>query len=126
MNKEQLELFLKKLIDHAVDINVYNDFAPSNAKYPYIILDSSRIDTNSFPKIIGELEINIWDRQNNYQTVNAYADMIQNYLNHENFYDENIVGSFYMNVRNNVLDEDKTIKRCMMQFDIEFYFLKEE
>lgn len=126
MNKEYLESFLKELIDHAVDIKVYNDFAPSNAEYPYVILDSSRISTNSYPEVNGELEINVWDRQNNYKTVNAYADQIQNYLNHENHNNENVIASFYMNFRNNVDDEDKSIKRCMMQLDIDFYFIKEE
>lgn len=126
MNKEEIEKYIKSLISKATDVNVYNDNANQSSCYPYIVIDSSKIDTNDFPKVNIELEINIWDKHNSYKTVNQIADDIQNYLNHENHTNENIIGTFYMNIRNNLPDVDKALKRCLMQFDIELYFLKED
>lgn len=122
MKKEALEKFLKKILDDIVEVKIYNDEAPKTAQYPYIVLDSSNLSSNYNPRIDVDLEINIWDSYQNYSRVNNIADIIQKTLDTNSFDSENIVGTFYLNIRKNVIDENKQIKRTYMTFQIELYF----
>ena len=125
MDKELLEKFIKSSLDN-IDLKIYNDRAITNAKYPYIVLNSSKADTYNYPRVDIELEINIWDKQANFESVNKIADIIQKSLDRQSFIEHNVVGTYYLNTRNNVDDEDKTLKRNRMTFDVEIYFKEEE
>lgn len=127
MNKEKLEKFVYSITKKAVESEkIYNDFAPRNASYPYIVMNSSRLNNSYYPRVDGTLSFDIWDKQANYSSVNQIADKLQNSLDYVSFTDDDIVGTFFMDVRNNVEDEDKSLKRCRIDFEVNIYFRNEE
>lgn len=126
MNKERIEKFIKKILDQYVnDISIFNDEAPKSSNFPYMVLNSSSFYGNYSNRLDMTLTIDIWDKKPNYKSVNGYADKIVNCLDFNTYHDDNMIGSFYLNVRNKVPDDDKTIKRINLIFNVNVYFREE-
>lgn len=126
MDKDEIEIFLKKMLDSLVDVKVFNDRSRKDSIYPYIVIDSSNISTQLYPRVDVDLALNIWDKSQNYIKVNEIADIIQSALNRESKVADNITATFYLNTRKNVDDEDKELKRVYMLFDVEIYQAEKE
>lgn len=126
MNKNEIEIFLKKTLDSLIDVKVFNDRSRKDSVYPYIVIDSSNISTQLYPRIDVDLELNIWDKNQNYVKVNEIADIIQSVLNRTSKVADNITATFYLNTRKNMDDEDKELKRVYMLFDVEIYQFEKE
>lgn len=126
MNKNEIEIFLKKTLDSLIDVKVFNDRSRKDSVYPYVVIDSSNISTQLYPRIDVDLELNIWDKNQNYVKVNEIADIIQSALNRTSKVADNITATFYLNTRKNMDDEDKELKRVYMLFDVEIYQFKKE
>lgn len=127
MDKDEIEIFLKKILNSLVDVKVFNDRSRKDSIYPYVVMDSSNISTQLYPRVDVDLTLNIWDKSQNYIKVNEIADIIQSALNRNSKVADNITATFYLNIRKNVDDEDKELKRVYMLFDVEIYqFEKEE
>ena len=126
MNKDEIEIFLKKTLDSSVDVKVFNDRSRRDSIYPYLVMDSSNISTQLYPRIDVDLELNVWDKSQNYIKVNEIADIIQSALNRNSKVADNITATFYLNTRKNVDDEDKELKRVYMLFDVEIYQAEKE
>ena len=126
MNKDEIEIFLKKTLDSLVDVKVFNDRSRRDSIYPYLVMDSSNISTQLYPRIDVDLELNVWDKSQNYIKVNEIADIIQSALNRNSKVADNITATFYLNTRKNVDDEDKELKRVYMLFDVEIYHAEKE
>lgn len=127
MNKDEVEIFLKKILNSLTGIKVFNDRSRKDSIYPYIVMDSSNISTQLYPRVDVDLALNIWDKSQNYIKVNKIADIIQSAFNRNSKVADNITATFYLNIRKNVDDEDKELKRVYMLFDVEIYqFEKEE
>lgn len=126
MDKEMIEALIKKLLNDIVpNISIYNDNAPRNAIYPYAVIETSKLSTLYYPRVDCALIINIWDKQANYSSVNKFADDIQNKFNVESFCDQNVSVAFFLDTRNKIVDEDKSLKRVQMEFEADFYFAEE-
>lgn len=126
MNKDEIEIFLKKMLDSLVDVKVFNDRSRKDSIYPYVVMDSSNISTQLYPRVDVDLTLNIWDKSQNYIKVNEIADIIQSALNRKSEVADNITATFYLNIRKNVDDEDKELKRVYMLFDVEIYQVEKE
>lgn len=127
MDKDEIEIFLKKILNSLVDVKVFNDRSRKDSIYPYVVMDSSNISTQLYPRVDVDLTLNIWDKSQNYIKVNEIADIIQSALNRNSKVADNITATFYLNIRKNADDEDKELKRVYMLFDVEIYqFEKEE
>lgn len=126
MNKDEIEIFLKKMLDSLVDVKVFNDRSRKDSIYPYVVMDSSNISTQLYPRVDVDLTLNIWDKSQNYIKVNEIADIIQSALNRNSEVADNITATFYLNIRKNVDDEDKELKRVYMLFDVEIYQVEKE
>ena len=127
MDKDEIEIFLKKILNSLVDVKVFNDRSRKDSIYPYVVMDSSNISTQLYPRVDVNLTLNIWDKSQNYIKVNEIADIIQSALNRNSKVADNITATFYLNIRKNADDEDKELKRVYMLFDVEIYqFEKEE
>lgn len=127
MDKDEIEIFLKNTLNSLTDVKVFNDRSRKDSIYPYIVIDSSNISTQLYPRVDVDLTLNIWDKSQNYIKVNEIADIIQSALNRNSKVADNITATFYLNIRKNVDDEDKELKRVYMLFDVEIYqFEKEE
>lgn len=126
MDKNEIEIFLKKILNSLTDVKVFNDRSRKDSIYPYIVIDSSNINTQLYPRVDVDLTLNIWDKSQNYIKVNKIADIIQSALNRESKVADNITATFYLNTRKNVDDEDKELKRVYMLFDVEIYQAEKE
>lgn len=126
MDKNEIEIFLKKILDSLVDVKVFNDRSRKDSIYPYIVIDSSNISTQLYPRVDVDLALNIWDKSQNYIKVNKIADIIQSALNRNSKVADSITATFYLNTRKNVDDEDKELKRVYMLFDVEIYQAEKE
>lgn len=126
MDKNEIEIFLKKVLNSLTDVKVFNDRSRKDSIYPYIVIDSSNINTQLYPRVDVDLTLNIWDKSQNYIKVNEIADIIQSALNRNSKAADNITATFYLNIRKNVDDEDKELKRVYMLFDVEIYQAEKE
>lgn len=126
MDKDEIEIFLKKMLNSLTDVKVFNDRSRKDSIYPYIVIDSSNISTQLYPRVDVDLTLNIWDKSQNYIKVNEIADIIQSALNRNSKVADNITATFYLNIRKNVDDEDKELKRVYMLFDVEVYQAEKE
>lgn len=126
MDKDEIEIFLKKMLNSLTDVKVFNDRSRKDSIYPYIVIDSSNISTQLYPRVDVDLTLNIWDKSQNYIKVNEIADIIQSALNRNSKVADNITATFYLNIRKNVDDEDKELKRVYMLFDVEIYQVEKE
>lgn len=126
MDKDEIEIFLKKMLNSLTDVKVFNDRSRKDSIYPYIVIDSSNISTQLYPRVDVDLTLNIWDKSQNYIKVNEIADIIQSALNRNSKVADNITATFYLNIRKNVDDEDKELKRVYMLFDVEIYQAEKE
>lgn len=126
MDKDEIEIFLKNMLNSLTDVKVFNDRSRKDSIYPYIVIDSSNISTQLYPRVDVDLTLNIWDKSQNYIKVNKIADIIQSVLNRNSKVADNITATFYLNIRKNVDDEDKELKRVYMLFDVEIYQAEKE
>ena len=126
MDKNEIEIFLKKILNSLTDVKVFNDRSRKDSIYPYIVADSSNINTQLYPRVDVDLVLNIWDKSQNYIKVNEIADIIQSALNRNSKVADDITATFYLNIRKNVDDEDKELKRVYMLFDVEIYQAEKE
>lgn len=126
MDKDEIEIFLKKMLNSLTDVKVFNDRSRKDSIYPYIVIDSSNISTQLYPRVDVDLTLNIWDKSQNYIKANEIADIIQSALNRNSKVADNITATFYLNIRKNVDDEDKELKRVYMLFDVEIYQAEKE
>lgn len=126
MDKNEIEIFLKKILNSLTDVKVFNDRSRKDSIYPYVVMDSSNISTQLYPRVDVDLTLNIWDKSQNYIKVNEIADIIQSALNRNSKVADNITATFYLNTRKNVDDEDKELKRVYMLFDVEIYQAEKE
>nr|DAL46933.1 MAG TPA_asm: hypothetical protein [Caudoviricetes sp.] len=126
MDKDEIEIFLKNILNSLVDVKVFNDRSRKDSIYPYVVMDSSNISTQLYPRVDVDLTLNIWDKSQNYIKVNEIADIIQSALNRNSKVADNITATFYLNTRKNVDDEDKELKRVYMLFDVEIYQAEKE
>lgn len=126
MNKDEVEIFLKNILNSLIGVKVFNDRSRKDSIYPYVVIDSSNISTQLYPRVDVDLTLNIWDKSQNYIKVNEIADIIQSALNRNSKVADNITATFYLNIRKNVDDEDKELKRVYMLFDVEIYQAEKE
>lgn len=126
MDKDEIEIFLKNILNSLVDVKVFNDRSRKDSIYPYVVMDSSNISTQLYPRVDVDLTLNIWDKSQNYIKVNEIADIIQSALNRNSKVADNITATFYLNIRKNADDEDKELKRVYMLFDVEIYQAEKE
>lgn len=126
MDKNEIEIFLKNILNSLVDVKVFNDRSRKDSIYPYVVMDSSNISTQLYPRVDVDLTLNIWDKSQNYIKVNEIADIIQSALNRNSKVADNITATFYLNIRKNADDEDKELKRVYMLFDVEIYQTEKE
>lgn len=119
MNK-LLELILKTLkTKHG---RVYHENAPQNAEYPYIVFNINDGLKSHRDDLI--LIIDIWDRNDSSMRIEDLTDMIDTLLDEANLPNEFVLPTFYRQQRLKVEDEDKTLKRRQLRFNVQAYFKK--
>ena len=107
----KLKRFLEGLLEG------YSDEAPDEATYPYKVFSIRKLmmeDGISFYL----LEVNVWDKHKYYSRAESMMDKLEKMLNKQVFNTEDLVIYTYIGQRDNIVDQDKQIKRVRGQFEI--------
>lgn len=115
---------LKKLVQtklKTLTTNVYNEIADKGAVYPHIVFNFRRIDLQDLSRQDYILEVDVWDKGTDTTTVDDLADSVENLLQGKNLPQTNVLPTFYLIDRRNILDEDKSIRHRQIQFQIQNY-----
>lgn len=116
--KELVQTKLKTLTT-----NVYHEIADEKKLYPHIVFTFRRIDLQDLSRQDYILEVDVWDYNQNDKTevVDNLADSVENLLQAKNLPQTNVLPTFYLIDRRNILDENKHIKHRQIQFQIQNY-----
>lgn len=115
---------LKRLVQtklKTVTAKVYHEIADDKALYPHIVFTFRRVDLGDLSRQDYILEVDVWDKGNSTQTVDNLADSVENLLQAENLPQDNVLPTFYLINRQNILDEDKQIRHRRVQFQVQNY-----
>lgn len=115
---------LKRLVQtklKTVTAKVYHEIADDKALYPHIVYTFRRVDLGDLSRQDYILEVDVWDKGNSTQTVDNLADSVENLLQAENLPQDNVLPTFYLINRQNILDEDKQIRHRRIQFQVQNY-----
>lgn len=104
-----------------VNNNVYYIEAPNNTSSPYIVFDFNTVDLNNYPRNDVFLIVDIWDKNDDTMTIENLADEIEEKLNRLNYPTDEVLPTIFLSTRYNLTDEDKSIKRRQLRFEIQNY-----
>lgn len=108
--RKALQADLKQVIE-----NVYYEDVPDTTTYPYIVYVLDRIQENY------QLEMNIYDKSDSTLTVESIVDSVESLFERYICSDETQVFTTYLNARNSISEEDKSIKRRRLLFNINYF-----
>lgn len=115
---------LKKLIEaqlKTLTTNVYHEVAKNNAMYPHIVYSFERLELGDLSRQDYILTLDIWDKSTSTTRVDDLADSAENLLQGANLPQKNVLPTFYLIDRKNILDQDKQIRHRVVRFQIQNY-----
>ncbi len=118
---ENLKKYITKKLRQCCD-NVFYQKAVNRSPYPYIIYDLNYVKSESLYQYF--LTINIWDEAG-YKRTEQLADELEKLLDGEYFTDNTQSLTIDLNSRNNLIDEDKTLKHIVLLFSLQYYYYNE-
>lgn len=118
VNVIELRKYIKTQLKTVCD-NVFYEKALNNCLFPYTVfeIDITFIDD----KDMVQLEINIFDNNNDSTNIELLTNDIERLFNREKHNDEFHSFAIFKNVRNNVDSEKDNIKRRRLLFDLNYY-----
>lgn len=106
----------------SVHPRVYFVDAPKNTTFPYVVYNlPTSTDAGGREDFI--LEVDIWDRGNDTNTIDTLTQNIDNVLNRQHSVNEKVLVNFYRVNRLVLTDQDKSIKRRKLTYQAKTYFL---
>lgn len=115
---------LKKLIEaqlKTLTTNVYHEVAKNNAMYPHIVYSLERLELGDLSRQDYILTLGIWDKSTSTTRVDDLTDSAENLLQGANLPQKNVLPTFYLIDRKNILDQDKQIRHRVVRFQIQNY-----
>jgi hypothetical protein len=101
----------------------YYELASDKAVYPYKVYSFGNIDLGDISRDDLILVVDIWGKDNMIE-VEEIADSIEKIFNCLNAPTTTSFPTFYRISRNPIEDEDKTIKRRQLKFQIQNYYVE--
>lgn len=114
-----IELIKTKL--STVASNVYYEVADEDALYPHVVFSFQQINLGDLSRQDYELDVDIWDKGEETETVENLCDSIEHLLHGANLPQKNILPTFYLIDRRILFDEDKEIRHRVVRFQIQNY-----
>lgn len=104
-------------------IDCYYRTADSGSLYPHAVYNFETIDLADISRDDLILTIDIWDRGDDTTFIEETADRIEEMFNAANLPNEEVLPTFYRISRKPIDDEDKTIQRRQLKFQIQNYYI---
>ena len=114
-----IELIKTKLSTVASD--VYYEVADEDALYPHVVFSFQQINLGDLSRQDYELDVDVWDKGEETETVENLCDSIEHLLHGANLPQKNILPTFYLIDRRILFDEDKEIRHRVVRFQIQNY-----
>ena len=112
-----IELIKTKL--STVASNVYYEVADEGALYPHVVFSFQQINLGDLSRQDYELDVDVWDKSEETETVENLCDSIEPLLHGANLPQKNILPTFYLIDRRILFDEDKEIRHRVVRFQIQ-------
>lgn len=120
MRTNDLKLLVQTKLK-TVTTKVYHELADEGAVYPHIVFSFRRIDLGDLSRQDYILEVDVWDKGNSTVQVDNLADSVEKLLQAENLPQDHVLPTFYLINRQNLPDEDRTIRHRRIQFQVQNY-----
>ena len=99
----------------------YHRVAPRDAAFPYKTFTLSSV---TFPNSLRddlELEVDLWDRANDWKNIEEIADQIEALFNDANLPQSTIYPTFFRENRYALDDPDKNLQHIQLRFLVQLY-----
>ena len=116
---------LREIIHEKINtiINSYYRIADAKATFPHAVYDFESIDLGDINRDDLILIIDIWGKGKDTSTIEEKADQIEAMFNAANLPGEEVLPTFYRISRKPIDDEDKTLIRRQLKFQIQNYYI---
>lgn len=104
-------------------IKTYYRIADAKATFPHAVYDFESIDLGDIYRDDLILIIDIWGKGKDTSEIEEIADKIEAMLNASNLPQEEVLPTFYRISRKPIDDEDKTLIRRQLKFQIQNYYI---
>jgi len=114
---------LRKIIQKNINsiVKSYYRNADEKANYPYAVYDFENIDLGDINRDDLILIIDIWGKGKDTSKIEEFADQMEAMFNAANLPNEEVLPTFYRISRKPIDDEDKTLIRRQLKFQIQNY-----
>ena len=116
---------LRTIIQEKIEpiIDCYYQKADSKKSYPYAVYNFENIDLGDISRDDLILIVDIWYCGDNTTFIEETADRIEEIFNAANLPNEEVLPTFYRMSRKPIDDEDKTIQRRQLKFQVQNYYI---
>lgn len=104
-------------------IKLYYRVADAKAAFPHAVYDFETIDLSDLCRDDLILIIDLWGKGKDTSTIEDIADQIERILNAANIPGGEVLPTFYRISRQPIDDEDKTLIRRQLKFQIQNYYI---
>lgn len=117
--------YLRAVVTSNLDaiVKTYYRYADEKESYPYAVYDFESVDLGDINRDDLILIIDLWGKGTDTSAIEAMADRIEAMFNAANMPDDYILPTFYKVSRKPIDDEDKTLIRRQLKFQIQNYSL---
>ena len=114
---------IRKIIQKNIEtiVKCYYRESDANAFYPYAVYDFENIDLGDIHRDDLILTIDLWGKGRDTSQIEEMADQIERIFNAANLPWENVLPTFYRISRKPIDDEDKTLIRRQLKFQVQNY-----
>ena len=116
---------IRKIIQLNINeiVQSYYRVADAKAGFPHAVYDFESIDLLDINRDDLILIIDIWGKGKDTSNIEDIADQIERVLNATNIPGEEVLPTFYRISRKPIDDEDKTLIRRQLKFQIQNYYI---
>lgn len=116
---------IRKIIQSNINniVKSYYRVADAKAAFPHAVYDFENIDLSDIHRDDLILIIDIWGKGKETSNIEDIADQIETVLNTTNIPGEEVLPTFYRISRKPIDDEDKTLIRRQLKFQIQNYYI---
>ena len=119
-------LYLREVIKSNIDsvVKSYYRSADPDALFPHAVYDFESIDLGDLFRDDLILIVDLWGKGKDTSQIERMADQLEAIFNSANMPTNNILPTFYRISRKPIDDEDKTLIRRQLKFQIQNYEIK--
>lgn len=99
----------------------YHRTAPKDAAFPYKTFTLSSVSFLDSARDDFEIEVDIWDRANDWKAAEEIADQVEALFNDANLPEPPIYPTFFRENRYDLDDPDKTLQHIQLRFLVQLY-----